>query len=134
MKQYLRLRYRLIPYLYMMNRYASEDGVPRVRPVYWLEPERDEAYQVPNEYFFGTELLAAPITQPNPIRIRWKFVCFLAQMEHLCYGKMQATPQKIRTKIGFPPNYLLHGETHASSPFLPHLGISPFCRISVNGN
>lgn len=63
MKEFLRLRHRLVPYLYTMNRLASREGQPLVRPMYWLAPERPEAYRVPNEYAFGTELIAAPITQ-----------------------------------------------------------------------
>ena len=64
MKKYLQLRHRLIPYLYTMNRLASRDGQPLIRPMYYLDPGCDEAYMVPNEYYFGTELIAAPITEP----------------------------------------------------------------------
>ncbi|MBW4085731.1 DUF5110 domain-containing protein [Paenibacillus sp. S150] len=64
MKNSLRLRHRLLPYLYTMNRYASREGLPLVRPVYYHHAEQHEAYGVPNEYYFGTELLACPITQP----------------------------------------------------------------------
>lgn len=64
MKKYLKLRHELIPYLYTMNRHASREGQPLVRPMYYLEPEQKEAYEVPNEYYFGTELIACPITKP----------------------------------------------------------------------
>ena len=64
MKRYLRLRHQLVPYLYTMNWYASRRGQPLIRPLYYLEPERPEAYEAPNEYYFGTELLACPITAP----------------------------------------------------------------------
>lgn len=64
MKRYLKLRHELIPYLYTMNYHASHDGQPLIRPMYYLEPERQEAYDVPNEYYFGTELLACPVTKP----------------------------------------------------------------------
>ncbi|WP_083606661.1 glycoside hydrolase family 31 protein [Paenibacillus helianthi] len=64
MKDSLRLRHRLLPYLYTMNRYASREGLPLVRPMYYHHPEQHEAYEVPNEYYFGTELMACPITQP----------------------------------------------------------------------
>lgn len=64
MKEALRLRHRLIPYLYTMNRYASVDGLPLVRPLYYHHPEQPEAYGVPNQYYFGTELMACPVTSP----------------------------------------------------------------------
>ncbi len=60
----LRLRHRMIPYLHTMNWRASRTGLPLVEPMYWGSPDIDAAYHVPNEYMFGTELLAAPITEP----------------------------------------------------------------------
>ncbi len=62
MNKYLRLRHGMIPYLYTMNRLASRDNLPLIQPMYYAEPEREEAYQVPNEYYFGTQLLVSPIT------------------------------------------------------------------------
>ncbi len=60
----LRFRHRLVPYLHTMNHRAAA-GTALVRPLYHLEPHRDEAYGVPNEYAFGSELLVAPIVEPR---------------------------------------------------------------------
>ena len=65
MGNYLRLRHAMIPYLYSMNRRASRDALPLIQPMYYAEPEREEAYRVQNEYYFGTELLVSPITTPS---------------------------------------------------------------------
>jgi alpha-glucosidase (family GH31 glycosyl hydrolase) len=62
---FLRLRHRLIPYLHTMNARAAEKGEPLVQPMYWEYPEREEAYNVPNQYLFGTEIMVAPITTPQ---------------------------------------------------------------------
>jgi alpha-glucosidase (family GH31 glycosyl hydrolase) len=65
MTDFLRLRHRLIPYLYSMNvRSASEDET-LVQPMYWDYPEIEDAYAVPNQFFFGSELLVAPIVKPR---------------------------------------------------------------------
>ena len=64
MKDFLRLRHRLIPYLYTMNLRASRDSVPLVQPMYYHDPADPAAYQVPNEYYFGSEMIVCPITQP----------------------------------------------------------------------
>lgn len=64
MKKYLKLRHELIPYLYTCNRLASREGQPLIRPLYYGEPEQQEAYEVSNEYYFGTELIVCPITKP----------------------------------------------------------------------
>lgn len=61
-KEFLRLRHQLIPYLYSMNVLTHQDGLPLVRPLYYHHPWNEEAYSIKNQYYFGTELLAAPIT------------------------------------------------------------------------
>lgn len=63
MNDFLRLRHQLIPYLYTMNYRAYKDGEPVCQPLYYAYPERWEAYRHKNQYFFGSELMAAPITQ-----------------------------------------------------------------------
>lgn len=69
MKDFLRLRHRLVPYLYTMNYRAYEEDLPLVLPMYYDYPEAREAYEVPNEYFFGSQLLCAPITAPQISRL-----------------------------------------------------------------
>jgi len=60
---FLRLRHRLIPYLYTMNALTHREGLPLLRPMYYQD-DVPEAYAVPNEYRFGTELIVAPVTEP----------------------------------------------------------------------
>lgn len=64
MNQFLRLRHKLIPYLYTMN-YLAYKGRPLTLPMYYEYPEAWDAYEVGNQYLFGTELIVAPITTPN---------------------------------------------------------------------
>ena len=64
MDRFLRLRHQMIPYLHTMNRRVSEEGIPLIRPMYYENPRRQEAYQVSNEYYFGENLIVNPITQP----------------------------------------------------------------------
>ncbi|KAH4036446.1 hypothetical protein HBI81_170420 [Parastagonospora nodorum] len=66
----LRLRHRLIPYLYTMNAHSASDDEPLIQPMYWDYPEVDEAYSVPNQYRFGSELIAAPITQLRDVKTK----------------------------------------------------------------
>lgn len=63
----LRFRHRLIPYLYTMNARSASDDEPLIQPMYWDYPEEDEAYNVPNQFRFGSELIVAPITQPRDL-------------------------------------------------------------------
>lgn len=61
--EFLRLRHKLIPYIYTMNHRTSVDGIPLIKPMYYDYPEQEEAYRVKNEYFFGSELIVCPITE-----------------------------------------------------------------------
>ena len=61
--KWLRFRHRLIPYIYTMNMLTHRDGRPLMEPMYYENPEDDDAYNVPNEYWFGTELIVSPITE-----------------------------------------------------------------------
>ena len=65
MKDMLRQRHRLIPYLYTMNHRNYAQGLPLVMPLYYLWPEEKAAYDFPNQYYFGSELMVAPITTPR---------------------------------------------------------------------
>ncbi len=60
----LRLRHRLVPYLYTMNYLSARDGVPLCLPMYYDHPKNDKAYEVPNQFLFGSELLVIPISTP----------------------------------------------------------------------
>ncbi|MGN0779926.1 MAG: TIM-barrel domain-containing protein [Aristaeellaceae bacterium] len=64
MEDFMRLRHRLFPYLYTMCYRNCQELLPLMRPMYHVHPECSEAYQVRNEYWFGSELMAAPITEP----------------------------------------------------------------------
>ena len=62
MGDFLRLRHKLIPYIYTMNYRAYKESIPIVEPLYY-ECGAAEAYtENRNQYFFGSELLVAPIT------------------------------------------------------------------------
>ena len=60
----LRERHAMIPYLYSMNYRTHKDGLALCEPVYYTYPDKKEAYEIKNEYFFGSELLVVPVTSP----------------------------------------------------------------------
>ncbi len=70
MKRFLRLRHKLLPYLYTMNYRFHKEGEPLLQPMYYHNPEVEQAYHVPNEYYFGTQLIACPITKPADPKIQ----------------------------------------------------------------
>ncbi len=64
-KDYCLLRHRLIPYIYGEAYKYHKSGLPLIQPLYYLIPEIYDEVEFKNEYFFGTELLVAPITKPK---------------------------------------------------------------------
>ena len=58
---YLRLRHRLIPYLYTEAYNYTKSGVPLIQPFYYnyMWVYDDELYK--NQYYFGSQLLVCPI-------------------------------------------------------------------------
>jgi alpha-glucosidase (family GH31 glycosyl hydrolase) len=61
----LRERHAMIPYLYSMNRRTHAEGRALIEPLYYEYPDAEDAYKAPNEYFFGSELLVRPVTEPT---------------------------------------------------------------------
>ena len=61
MKKYFTLRTQLIPYVYTYAWLAHKESMPILRPLYLQYPDLEEAYQHSHEYFFGKEMLVAPV-------------------------------------------------------------------------
>jgi alpha-glucosidase (family GH31 glycosyl hydrolase) len=70
MTRSLRWRHRLLPYLHTMNHRAAREGAPLVQPMYWSHPQSTDAYEVPNQFMFGSVLLVAPITAPRDPKLQ----------------------------------------------------------------
>lgn len=58
---YLRLRHKLIPYIYSINYLTHTEGRALCEPMYYSY-DCKEAYAVKNQYSFGTQLVCAPVT------------------------------------------------------------------------
>ncbi|MBV8911387.1 MAG: DUF5110 domain-containing protein, partial [Gammaproteobacteria bacterium] len=65
MRKYFTLRTQLIPYLYTYAWVAHRDSLPLLRPLYLEYPDLEEAYRHSHEYFLGSELLVAPVIEPQ---------------------------------------------------------------------
>ena len=63
MEAHLRLRHRLVPYLYTWARRSVSEGIGPVRPLYHDHPRELAAYEHRNTFCFG-DLLVVPFTSP----------------------------------------------------------------------
>jgi alpha-glucosidase (family GH31 glycosyl hydrolase) len=64
LRETLQFRHALIPYLYTMAWRAHIDSLPLMLPMYYDYPDVEAAYHCPQQYLFGTELIAAPFVDP----------------------------------------------------------------------
>ena len=66
--RFLRLRHRMIPYLYTSNYDTHTKGIPICMPIYYRY-DCEDAYSAKNQYIFGGQLLVCPITKPADKRL-----------------------------------------------------------------
>lgn len=60
-KDFLRLRSRLVPYLYTLSREAHDTGLPIARALYLQWPQEEDAYTHASQYTLGRDMLVAPV-------------------------------------------------------------------------
>lgn len=61
----IRLRYRLLPYIYSTSYDVSANDGTFMRPLLMDFTDDKEVYNIGNEYMFGRSLLVAPVTAPG---------------------------------------------------------------------
>ncbi len=64
-RDYLKLRYRLLPYIYTLFWEAAQSGAPILRPLLYHFPNDPYTYQLHDQVMLGPALLAAPIYLPG---------------------------------------------------------------------
>lgn len=60
-RDYVRLRYRLLPYIYTYASLASESSLPLMRAMVLEFPNDPNTYAMDLQYMFGAELMVAPV-------------------------------------------------------------------------
>jgi alpha-D-xyloside xylohydrolase len=60
-RDYVRLRYRLLPYIYTYASIAAETSLPMMRPMVLEFPDDPNTYSLDLQYMFGGDLMVAPI-------------------------------------------------------------------------
>ena len=61
LKDLIRLRERLRPYIHRYMNIASETGAPLMRPMFFEYPDDEVCYTLDDQYMFGEDILFAPI-------------------------------------------------------------------------
>ncbi len=68
---FIRLRYRLMPYIYSCARRLTEKGTPLMRALCVDFADDDETVRQETQFMFGPALMIAPVLEPN---VRWRDV------------------------------------------------------------
>jgi hypothetical protein len=68
MRDFMQLRHRLVPYIYSINANGLLSSMPLIQPLYWNFPKLDMAYRFPNQFYFGSSLIVAPVVTPRDTR------------------------------------------------------------------
>lgn len=63
MRRIYHLRSQLMPYIYSSVRQCNTDMLPLNRGLYIEQPETEESYKHPGEFYFGDLILGAPVTE-----------------------------------------------------------------------
>jgi alpha-glucosidase (family GH31 glycosyl hydrolase) len=64
-RDYLRLRYRLLPYIYTLAYRNYESGLPLARPLFFLDPGDTTLFNESSSYLWGESFLVSPIVGPG---------------------------------------------------------------------
>ncbi len=64
-RQAIKLRYRLMPYIYNLAFENTTNGTPIVKPLFYLEPDNEEFLNYSDAYMFGDVFLVAPVIHPQ---------------------------------------------------------------------
>lgn len=64
-RQYIQLRYQLLPYIYTLFWEAATTGAPVLRPLLYHFPNDPQTFNLADQVMLGSSLLAAPIYRPG---------------------------------------------------------------------
>ena len=64
-REFLKLRYRLMPYLYTLAWEAARSGHPLMRPMFWPDAAERALWDIDDQFFLGDALLVAPVLEPD---------------------------------------------------------------------
>jgi alpha-glucosidase (family GH31 glycosyl hydrolase) len=130
LRELVRSRYALIPYIYTAARFAYDEGISLCHPVYFEDPKHDESYRYPNEYMFGNDMLVHPITHPMGKDSLFTFQeTWLPEGDwfELASGTILKGNRSVRRSFGAQeiPVYIKSGAIIPTQPPMRHTGERP---------
>lgn len=126
----LRLRYRLLPYLYSAAVESARTGVPMMRAVLFEAPDDPAAWTADLQYLLGPDLLVAPMVTAGPDRQvyfpdgRW--------VDHATGGIIEGGRyRRVTAALDRIPLYVRHGALIPVAPPAETVADGPFPDVTV---
>jgi len=69
-RNFMKLRYKLLPYIYNLAAQAHINGYPIIRPLFFEFPNDLNTYDIGNQYMFGESFLVIPIVEKEKDSVR----------------------------------------------------------------
>jgi len=112
-REYLQLRYRLLPYFYTLFWETSRCGTPVLRPLFYEYPDDAATYQIHDQVLLGPWLLAAPVYQPGqeqrPVYLPagewydwWTEKVIVGPIQHAAHAPLERLPLYVRAGAILP--------------------------------
>jgi alpha-glucosidase len=121
-RKMLKLRQRLIPYLYTLFAECHESGAPILGPLLFEYPEDETTYTADDEFLLGDALLVAPVSRPG-IEHRHVYLP-RGTWFHYWTGERFDGPAHIlaHAPLGEPPLYVRANAAVPMAPETSHTG------------
>lgn len=115
-RQAAELKYRLMPYVYAQAKDCSNRGLPMVRALFIEFPDDQGAWNIEDEYMFGSQILVAPLLESGSER-----VCYLPTGKWIDYQTGKVYDSGYQTiKVGKIPCVILVRD----GSLIPHVPVA----------
>ncbi|MEO8829472.1 TIM-barrel domain-containing protein [Lapillicoccus sp.] len=91
-RDWIRLRYSLIPYLWQVAQQAATHGWPLMRPLGLHHPDDPVASGIDDQFLLGEDLLVVPVFDDSPDRVRRRFYVPAGRWVDLADGRTFTGP------------------------------------------
>ncbi len=120
----MQLRHALIPYMYSMAWRAHQTGISLVTPMYYGDMSNASAFEAQDQYYFGSELIVAPVTAPSDRKtgVAVKRVWFPAGTWFNFFTGEQVTGGKWRNVKAALEDIPVYAKAGAIIPLAPKVG------------
>ncbi len=129
-RDYIRLRYQLMPYIYGMAARCVEQSVPMMRPLVLEFPDDPTTWNIGDQFLFGDSFLVAPIYSPSKRRR-----VYLPAGEWLDWWTQERIPGgrwiEVTADLETLPLYVREGAVIPMGPVMPYVDAEPTRELTL---